>query len=90
MVNENIVSDLLSIPQAAKVLGISRIALYKRVKNGQIRATRVGKKIYFIRRQDLPDVFATNLTATQKKDIKKGVSKVVTEYGETLKLLGKE
>jgi len=35
--------QLLSIPKAAKILNISRIAMYKKVKKGQIRAIRIGK-----------------------------------------------
>jgi excisionase family DNA binding protein len=33
----------LTIPQVAKILGISRIAVYKRVKKGQIKATKIGR-----------------------------------------------
>ena len=33
----------LTIPQAAKLLGISRIAVYKKVKNGQIKAEKSGE-----------------------------------------------
>jgi len=33
----------LTIPELAKILGISRIAVYKKVKNGTIKAIRVGR-----------------------------------------------
>ena len=33
----------LTIPQVAKLLGISRIAVYKKVKNGQIKAEKIGR-----------------------------------------------
>jgi excisionase family DNA binding protein len=32
-----------SIPELAKILGISRIAVYKRVKKGDIEAIRIGR-----------------------------------------------
>jgi len=35
--------DYLSIPEAAGVLGISRIAVFKRVKKGQLAAIRIGR-----------------------------------------------
>ena len=33
----------LTIPELARILGISRIAVYKKVKNGTIKAIRVGR-----------------------------------------------
>lgn len=35
--------DFLSIPQAAQRLGITRIAVFKKVKSGRIMAIRVGR-----------------------------------------------
>jgi len=33
----------LTIPQLAKILGLTRIAVYKKVKKGQIKSIRIGK-----------------------------------------------
>ena len=41
----------LTIPQAAKLLGISRIAVYKKVKNGQIKADKIGRNYVINRKQ---------------------------------------
>jgi len=35
--------EFLSIPEAAGVLGISRIAVFKKVKKGQLAAIRIGR-----------------------------------------------
>jgi excisionase family DNA binding protein len=35
--------EFYSVPEFAKKLGISRIAVFKRVKKGQIRAIRIGR-----------------------------------------------
>jgi len=35
--------DYISIPALAKILGISRIAVYKKVKKGQIKGVKVGR-----------------------------------------------
>ncbi|KAF0124302.1 MAG: hypothetical protein FD189_2494 [Elusimicrobia bacterium] len=45
--------DILSIPEAAAILGVSRIAVFKRVKSGSIPAFRVGRS-WAIARADLP------------------------------------
>ena len=34
----------LSVPEAAKVLGVGRIAMYRAVREGRVPALRVGRK----------------------------------------------
>ncbi|MFC2061693.1 helix-turn-helix domain-containing protein [Elusimicrobiota bacterium] len=76
----------LSTTELAEILGISRIAVYKKVKNGQIKAIRIGKN-YAI---PVDDIAGEELTEEQKKLIKKAVDRTVKEYGEVLKMLGKK
>lgn len=78
-----------SVSEAAKLLGISRIAVHKRIKNGKIAATKVGRA-YVISAKALGTLATGVLTDKLKTEIAKGVSKVVKEYGETLKMLGRE
>ena len=83
----------LSIAQLAKILGISRIAVYKKVKSGKIKAIRIGKafaipkqsiKKYFV------DVKGAPLKEEEKEEIERAVKKTIDEYGEVLKRLGNE
>jgi excisionase family DNA binding protein len=78
----------ITIPQLAKMLGISRIAVYKKVKSGQIKATRIGKN-YVISDKDISQILGGKLSDKDKKRIDKAVEKVVAEYGELLRMLGK-
>ena len=80
---------LITIPQAAKILGISRIAVYRKVKKGEIEAVRVGRN-YVITRKRLAGPSGGELKEEQKRKISATVKRVVAEYGETLRLLGKE
>jgi len=80
--------EYLSIPEAAKMLGVSRIAVYKKVKNGQIKAIRVGRN-YAIPRKDILGAENAQISEARKEEIDKAVHKTVKEYGEVLKLLGK-
>ena len=73
----------------AKVLGISRIAVFKKIKSGRIKARKVGRN-FMIRREDLPEVLGTSLGKNDKEIIERVVRKTVKEYGQTLRLLGKE
>jgi excisionase family DNA binding protein len=81
--------EYYTIPELAKILGISRIAVYKKVKKGQIKAKKVGK-IYAISKKYVASVLGKDLSEIEKKEIEKAVKKTVKEYGEALKLLGKE
>jgi len=95
-VNKNYMKDkklYISVAELAKKLGISRIAVFKRIQKGQINAEKVGRS-YVISMDDVNSITGEtnnkNLTEDQKKDIKKAVAKTVKEYGETLRLLGQE
>jgi excisionase family DNA binding protein len=81
--------NYLSIPEAAKIMGLSRIAVFKKVKNGTIPAIKIGRA-YAIAAKSLDFLIGKALSAAQKKEIDGAVKKTVKEYGETLKLLGRE
>jgi len=88
--------QFISVAELAKMLGISRIAVFKRIKKGQIPAEKVGRS-YIILMENVDNVdkiiqgISTKiLTEKDKKVIEKSVEKTVKEYGETLRLLGKE
>ena len=82
-------NQFLTIPQLAKILKISRVAVYKKIKKGQIKAIKIGK-IYAIPKEYIADILGKTLSKNDKKEIDKAVKKTVKEYGEVLKLLGRE
>ena len=81
--------EYLTIPQLARILGLSRIAVYKKVKKGQIKAIRFGRN-YAISRKYVTNILGKTLRQEDKKEIDRAVKKTVEEYGEVLKLLGSE
>ncbi len=80
---------LLSTAEVAKILGISRIAVFKKIKSGEIKAKKVGRN-FVIARENLHETIGTILGESRKKLIEESVKKTVKEYGEALRLLGKE
>lgn len=86
VVNIYIMAEFLSTTEVAKLLGISRIAVFKKIKSGGIKAQKVGRN-YVVDRNDLGDVFRKGITPKRKKELKKAVKKVVAEYGEALRML---
>lgn len=81
--------SFLTTNEVAKILGISRVAVFKKIKAGEIKAKKIGRNFY-IDKKYLPEVLGTILTESKKKIIEAAVEKTVREYGETLKLLGEE
>ncbi len=82
-------STYISIPELAGILGISRVAVYRKVKKGQIKATKIGRN-YAIDRKSVETILGKTLAEEDKKQIDAAVKKTVKEYGQTLKLLGAE
>ena len=79
----------LTIPELAKLLGVSRIAIYNRVRKGQIPATKIGRT-YIITDKTIANILGKEVTRSGKKRIDAAVRKTVREYGQVLKQLGKE
>jgi len=75
-----------STAEAAKILGISRIAVFNRIKKGQLKATKVGRN-YLIEKDQLPAKKGAPLSDKDRELINKAVDKTIQEYGQTLKLL---
>lgn len=80
--------DYITIPQLARILGISRIAVYKKVKKGKIKAIRIGKN-YLVPKKYVLTILGKALQEEERHKIDKAIEKTVKEYGEVLKLLGR-
>ncbi len=83
------IKDYITITELARMLGISRTAVYNRVKKGQIPAIRAGRT-YIITDRTVREILGSEVSAKGKKLIDAAVHKTVREYGEVLKQLGRE
>ncbi|MCI0445799.1 helix-turn-helix domain-containing protein [bacterium] len=81
--------DFYSTNEVAKIVGLSRQAICKRIKAGTIKANKVGKNL-IIRRAELPKILNQIVSDSSKNQISVTVKRLVDEYGEILKLLDKE
>jgi excisionase family DNA binding protein len=82
-------SRYITVPELAGILGISRVAVYKKVRKGQIKAVRIGRN-YAIPRRYLTDILGEALNQKDKKQIDDAIEKTVKDYGEVLRLLGSD
>ncbi|MEN9523953.1 MAG: hypothetical protein RL536_22 [Candidatus Parcubacteria bacterium] len=88
--NKNIYNkQYLSTAELAKLLGVSRIAIFKKIQSGRIKGFKVGRN-YVIPVEEFMTAVGTFISQDKKEEIKKIVKGAVKEYGEALKLLGQE
>ncbi|MFH1509222.1 MAG: helix-turn-helix domain-containing protein [bacterium] len=82
-------NQFISTNELAKLLGVSRITIFNRIKKGDIKAIKIGRN-YVIDRNDIKDLPAVKEESFKNDLVDRAVKKTVDEYGETLRLLGKE
>lgn len=75
----------VTITELAKVMGLSRVQVFRKIKSGEIPAEKVGS-IYIIP-AEYTSLYTGEMTARDEKVIAAGVDKVVSQYGEVLKKL---
>ena len=81
--------EFFSVTEVAELLGISRVAVFKKIKAGQIAAKKIGRQ-YAISSQELAEILGSALSEKRKREIEGAVAKVVRDYSKTLRLLGKD
>lgn len=80
--------DYISVSEAAKILGVSRITVFERIKKGEIEAVKIGRN-YIVNKKSLGSIYQ-EITPKQRSKIEKAFDKAIEEYGEALKKLGRE
>jgi excisionase family DNA binding protein len=79
----------LSVAEYGKLLGISRIAVYKQIKKGQLKAITIGGRLV-IPSAALGEILGGPLSERRKEIIAAAVRKTFADYGDVLKRLGNE
>jgi excisionase family DNA binding protein len=80
---------LYSTAELAKKVGVSRITVFRWIREGKLKAIRVGRN-YVIEEKEANNLAPPVESQEQKeKELGEAVKKVVREYGSTLKRLGK-
>ena len=59
--------DYFSIAEVANFLGVSRITVYNRIKQGKIKASRIGRS-YAIPKEFVANIFGKDLTTERKEE----------------------
>lgn len=80
---------LYSTIEASQLLGISRIAVFNKIKNGVLPAIKIGRN-YAITQHALDRARGVLLNDADRREIDVAVQRTVKEFGETLKKLAQE
>jgi len=86
---EKAIKTHYSVKELADLLKISRIAVFRKIKKGQIKAEKVGRN-YIIPKEEIEEVLPAELTEKIKNQIESCVTEVIKQYGEVLQKLGQE
>ncbi len=79
-----------STAEAAKILGMSRVAVFKKIKKGEIHAEKIGRSYAIPQDEFIRDISKKGLSENKQREIEAAIRKAVKDYGEALRLLGKE
>lgn len=78
-----------STAELAEMLGVSRVAIFKKIQSGSIYAEKIGRN-YIIPKEEIAAALGQFVSERRRKEIDRSIEKTVKEYGETLRRLGKE
>jgi len=79
----------LSTTEAALLLGISRQAVFKKIKAGAIKARKIGRH-FVINKRDLAESLSNAITKSIKKEMERAALGVIEKYSDIVKSLGEE
>ncbi len=79
----------ITISDLANTLGISHVAVWKRIKKGQISAEKIGN-MYVITDKEFANIMGEKTTAEDQTQIENAVKKTMKDFGEVLRKLGIE
>ena len=81
--------NYFSTTEIATLLGLTRQAVFKKIKLGEIKAIRPGRD-FLIPKEELPRILGEVLPEKSKEEIEQIIKRLILEYQETLKLLARE
>ena len=80
---------MYSTIEAAEILRLSRIEVFRKVRSGKIKAEKVGRN-YVIAHDDLVEALGRVVGFSKKEKIEKAVKRAVKEYRNTFKKFAEE
>jgi len=81
--------EFYSSAEIARILNLSRVSVFNRIKLGKIKASKVGRN-FVITHDSLLEALGKKLGKVKKEEIERAVDKAMEDYEKTFRLLSKE
>lgn len=81
--------EFYSTSELAHILKVSRVAVFKRIQSGEIKAFKIGRN-YVVSKEEILQVLGLAVGESAKAEIDRVVKRAVDEYGETFRRLGRK
>ena len=83
------IKEFYSSAEIARILNLSRVSVFNRIKLGKIKASKVGRN-FVITHDSLLEALGEKLGKVKKEEIEGAVDKAMRDYEKTFRLLSKE
>jgi len=85
----NMTQEYYSTTEVAKIFRVSRKTIFIWIKNGKMKATKVGRN-YVVPHSSIVEKMGKELGKEKKAEIEKTIDKAIENYEQTFRRLGKE
>ncbi len=82
--------NYFSTSEVAKILDVTRVTVFRWIKDGSIKAHKIGRNYVIPHEEVIKHLDTRPLTEIDKQEIKALVDKTIKDYGETIRMLGRE
>jgi excisionase family DNA binding protein len=82
--------NFFSTSEVATILNVTRITIFRRIKDGSLKATKIGRNYAISHEELMKHLEERPLSELDKEEIKKLVDKTIADYGDTIRMLGRE
>lgn len=84
-----IAKKFYSTTEAAQILRLSRVEVFRKIKSGKIEAEKIGRN-YVIPKESIIEALGKVVGKNKKVKIENAIDKALKEYGDVFRKLGKE
>ena len=82
--------NYFSTSEAAIILNVTRITIFRWIKDGSILANKIGRNYVIPHEEIIKHLDNRPLSIEDKEEIKGLVDRMIKDYGETIRMLGRE
>lgn len=80
---------MYSTAEVARILHLSRIEIFRKIKSGKIKAEKIGRN-YVVPRDSIEEILGETIGVHKRGEIDSVIDKALKEYGDTFTKLSKE